>query len=144
MILILKFEHHIPSFLFKRKLRHLHNPPTVPSFFLVGDQFQQIHHARIRNKCSSLNCDLFNNHLRDNKHCMCGNLCEDAEHFFFRCPLYTNQRLQLFTDTRQHHPLSCQKLLFGIDNLSAEDNSALFQYVQRYIKLTRRFETQNA
>ena len=107
-------------FSFKRKLKHLYNPPTVPTFFLVGDRFLQIHHSRIRNKCSSLNTDLFKNHLRDSQQCSCGNLSEDAEHFFFRCPLYTNQRLQLFTDTRQHHPLSCQKLLFDIDNLSIQ------------------------
>ena len=129
---------------FKRKLRNLFNPPTVPTFFLVGDRFLQIHHARIRNKCSNLNNDLFNNQLRDSKQCMCGNLCEDAEHFFFRCPLYNIQRIQIFTNTRQHHPLSCQKLLFGIDNLSAEENSAHFTNIHQYIKLTKRFETQGA
>ena len=145
MIQILKFEIQILFFhLIKRKLRHLFNPPTVPTFFLVGDRFLQIHHARIRNKCSNLNNDLFNNHLRDSKQCMCGNLCEDAEHFFFRCQLYTNQRLQLFTNTRQYHPLSCQKLLFGNEHLSDEENSDLFKIVHQYIKQTRRFETPNA
>ena len=131
-------------FSFKRKLRQLYNSSVVPTFFLVGDRFLQIHHARIRNKCSNLNHDLFNNHLRDSQQCMCGYQCEDAEHFFFRCQLYTNQRLQLFTNTRQYHPLSCQKLLFGIDNLSDEENSDLFKNVQQYIKQTRRFEIPNA
>ena len=49
-----------------------------------------------------------------------------------------------FTDTRTYHPLSCQKLLFGIEGLSTEENSDLFKNVQHYIKLTRRFETRNA
>ena len=121
----------------------MYNSSSVPTFFLVGDRFLQIHHARIRNKCSNLNHDLVNNHFRENQACRCGSICEDADHFFFRCQLYTNQRLQLFNNTRQYHPLSCQKLLFGINNLTDEDNSDLFKNVQQYIKQTRRFETPN-
>lgn len=131
-------------FSFKRKLKNLFKPPIVPSYFYIGDRFLQIHHTRIRNSCSSLNNDLFTNHLRESPQCNCGYHCEDAEHFFFRCLLYHNQRLQFFTDTRTYHPLSCQKLLFGIEGLSTEENSDLFKKVQLYIKQTRRFETRNA
>ena len=35
----------------------------VPSFYLTGDRYLSVLHARIRNKCSNLNNDLFNNHL---------------------------------------------------------------------------------
>ena len=83
---------------------------------------------------------IYNNHLKDNAKCDCGYQYEDAEHFFFRCPLYRNQRLQLFTNTRTYHPLSVNKLLFGIDNNTDNENSELFDEVQRYIKNSRRFE----
>ena len=131
-------------FSFKSKLRRLFKPTVVPKYFIVGERFLQTHHARIRNKCSNLNYDLFNNHLRDNHQCSCGSVREDAEHFFFRCQLYLNQRRLLFTNTRQYHPLSCKKLLFGIDNLSDDQNADLLKNAQQYIKQTRRFETPNA
>ena len=126
-------------FSFKRKLRQLYNPPVVPTFFLVGDRFLQVLHARIRNKCSNLNSDLFNNHERDSQQCIFGFVSEDAEHFFFRCPLYSIERINFFTNTRQYHPLSCRKLLFGVDYLSNEENASLFKEVQKFIKLTKRF-----
>lgn len=49
--------------------------------------------------------------------CDCGTLIEDAEHFLFQCRKYTIQRRKLFTNTREFHPLSTKKLLFGIENL---------------------------
>ena len=56
---------------FKGKLRQQFNSPVVPKHYLEGERFLQIHHARIRNKCSNLNHDLFNNHLRDDQQSRC-------------------------------------------------------------------------
>ena len=94
-----------PTFsLFKTKLKQMFKPQIVPPYFLHGDRFLQIHHARLRNRCSNLNSDLFYNHLRDNASCNCGHPNEDVEHFLFRCPIYSNQRLILFNNTRPYHP----------------------------------------
>ena len=125
---------------FKYKLKQNFKPPEVPSFFLFGDRFLQVHHARIRNNCSNLNSDLHNNHLRDNSSCQCGSPLENADHYFFKCPLYSNQRRILFTNTRIYHPLSAKKLLFGIERLTDEQNKRLFQHIYSYIRSTRRFE----
>ena len=125
---------------FKRILKQRFKPPEVPLYFLTGDRFSQVHHARIRNKCSNLNADLSNNHLTANASCRCGSPYEDAEHFFFRCPEYRDQRRQLFINTRSVHPLSVKKLLFGIETLNNNQNSHLFEEVQRYIKRTKRFD----
>ncbi len=100
--------------------------PIVPSFYLAGDRREQVYHTRIRNQCSNLNADLFRNHISDTSQCDCGHNVEDAEHFFFQCNRFENQRLQLFTNTRQFHPISIYKLLFGNENLTDDENQNSF------------------
>ncbi len=114
---------------FKTKIKDKFKPPVVPSYYLAGDRRESIYHARLRNKCSNLNDDLCNNHLRENPSCTCGNGIEDAEHYFFRCTNFTNQRQQLFVNTRIFHPLSPYKLLFGIENRTNDENELLFNEV---------------
>ena len=125
---------------FKTILKEKYKTPTVPPFFFHGDRYYNVMHTRIRNRCSNLNNDLFFNHLRDNPDCSCGRGMEDADHFFFKCPLFINQRITLFTSTRNFHPLNADKLLFGIDSLSDDDNSTLFLEVQTFIKNSKRFK----
>ena len=96
-------------------------------------------HARIRNNCSDLKCDLFQNHLTDDTRCSCG-IDENALHFFFDCENYNELRLIMFQKTRKYHPLSLDTLLYGKSSLSDDDNLLLFQAVQQYIKDTRRFQ----
>ena len=67
----------------------------------------------MRNNCSTLNHDLFNNHLCPSPVC---NAIEDAEHFFFNCSKYLDIRLNLFHATRAFHPLNTDKLLFDDEN----------------------------
>ena len=66
-------------------LRIIFVAPTFPKFFVHGNRKLSVIHARIRNKCSDLNHDLFLNRLRDNEICDCGFEKEDAEHYFFNC-----------------------------------------------------------
>ena len=40
-------------------------------------------HARLRNKCSGLNGDLFRNHIRNYPLCDLCDVVEDAYHYFF-------------------------------------------------------------
>jgi hypothetical protein len=49
---------------FKSKLQQKYfQPKTVPSYFSFGDRYLNVLHARLRNKCSSLNSDLFKSKL---------------------------------------------------------------------------------
>ena len=114
---------HSPSLsIFKRNLKDIFKQPAVPFLYLVGVRRFSVYHARLRNNCSNLNSDLFNNHVGDSPLCTHCNVIEDAEHFFFRCTLFIDQRLNLFRNTRPFHPLSTTKLLLGFDNLSEEEN----------------------
>ena len=96
-------------------------------------------HTRIRNNCSNLHFDLFNNHLRESPNCDCGYEIENAEHYFFQCHLFIEHRIQMFHLIRKFHPLSVNKLLFGDISLNDTDNVNIFEAVQLFIKNTRRF-----
>ena len=117
----------------------MYKSPIVPSYFIDGVRLSTVYHTRIRNNCSNLNSDLFNNHLRATPNCECGTNIEDAEHFLFRCQKFSLQRRKFFINTREFHPLSTEKLLFGIQTLDDSQNKRLFQHVQTYIKETKRF-----
>ena len=41
------------------------NISCVPPYFIVGNRYTSVIHARLRNNCSSLNNDLFRDHVRD-------------------------------------------------------------------------------
>jgi hypothetical protein len=60
----------------------------VPPFYIEGDRVSAVYHARIRNKCSNLNSDLFTNHLTISAACDSGSLVEDADHFLIQCQKY--------------------------------------------------------
>ena len=111
----------------------------IPNYFIDGNRKFSILHARLRNFCSNLNQDLFDNHLRIDPSCSCLRDVETAEHYFFKCEHYTEQRIRLFRDTREFHPLNVNTLLLGKETLSDNDNSRLFHSVQTYIHSTGRF-----
>ena len=100
---------------------------------MKGQRKLSVLHARIRNNCSDLKCDLFQNHLTDDKRCICENANENSLHFFFECENYSNLRVIRFRQTRKYHPLSLNAVLFGKSTLSDDDNFLLFQAIhQRY------------
>lgn len=107
--------------------------------FEYGKRYISIIHARIRNGCSDLNFDMYNNQLRDNPYCICSESIETAEHFFFTCNMYTNIRQNLFHSTRLFHPLSIELLLVGSDQLSYNDNVLIIDAVHSFIKASKRF-----
>ena len=129
--------------IFKRKLTQTFQTNRIPSYYLTGQQCFSVFHARLRNYCSNLNSDLFNNHLIPSPICDCKKEIENAEHYLFKCTRYNTQRRQMFLNTRQFHPLSVQKLLFGNENISDLENETLFSEVQRFIKNSKRFEQPN-
>ncbi|MCG7883380.1 MAG: hypothetical protein JAY96_17510 [Candidatus Thiodiazotropha endolucinida] len=120
-------------------LSNLFIAPKVPQYFLYGNRKLSVVHACIRNNCSNLHNDLFRNRLRENAQCECGTSIEDAEHYFFQCCRYPNERRKLFYNTHRFHPLNINTLLNGRESLSFEENSTIFRSVQEYIKDTNRF-----
>ena len=128
------------SFCYRIK-KELTSSIKIPEYYLKGIHACSIFHRRIRKKCSDLHADLFYNHLRDDPLCDCQRDVEDAEHFIFKCPRYNEQILVMFHKTRQIHSLSVSVVLNGNPDLTVENNSVLFDAIQKYIKDTGRFNT---
>ena len=101
------------------------NKSYIQSYFTFGNRYISILHARLKNRCSKLNNDLYIYHIRDNPLChLCG-VEEDAIHYFFHCRRYTTER-QVFNDTgRVLQPLSINLILFGNENWDFETNIVL-------------------
>ncbi|PJE78012.1 hypothetical protein CI610_03057 [invertebrate metagenome] len=123
---------------FKHSLQNF-TDTKVPFYYQIGDRKHNIMHARLRNRSSTLNNDLFHANLINFKHCQCGHPVEDAYHFFFECNNYSVQRLQLFRDLNYFIPLDLQLLLFGKNELSHQENVTICQSTKLFIKNTNRF-----
>ena len=67
------------------------NMTSVPKNYYSGERKAQILHTRLRLHCSSLNLDLYNNHISENDICSCGQT-ESAEHFLLNCTNYREVR----------------------------------------------------
>ena len=126
---------------FKNNVKSVYsNLQIVPPYYIKGDRKLSVIHARLRNNCSNLKHDLYTIFVEPDFSCRCGYSCEDANHYFFICSLYLNERVELFHSTVSYHPLSLRMLLFGDQNLSTEDNFIIFRAVHRFIKETKRFD----
>ena len=128
---------------FNYQLKNLQTNSKFPSYFINGDRYLSILHARIRNNCSYLKNDLYINYLSPSPNCGCANVREDAEHFFFRCPYFEDKRIAVFHSINIFHPLNLQKILFGDDPLSDNDNLVLFNAIQNFITDSGRFTNIN-
>ena len=99
---------------FKQLLtRSIFRSPEVPNYFVSGQRISSVYHCRIRNNCSNLNKDLFNNHLKPTAACECGFESEDAKHYFFFCNRFTQQWTSLFQTIRKFQPFDIRLLLHG-------------------------------
>ena len=65
--------------------------PVLKQLYFYGDRKIQIIHARLRNRCSSLNHHLYMKKIVQSPLCTCGSV-ESTEHFFLQCPNYVNIR----------------------------------------------------
>ena len=68
-----------------------------------------------------------------NASCLCGHFVENAEHFFFHCAKYTNQRIKLFQDLQHIHPLNLNTLLFDSSEHNTEVNTHSFVCTQEFL-----------
>ena len=126
---------------FKRRLLDSYfNSSIVPKYYLHDIRNLSVIHTRFRNNCSNLNADLFNNHISLTDKCEHCQISENAEHYFFSCKKYSEQRIQLFNATRNLHPLSTKLLLFGDSGLSHHENVQIVEAVHQFIKSTKRFQ----
>ena len=70
--------------------------------------------------------------LKDDPHCVCGHLFEDAIHFFLECPLYLHDTTCLFSCFNNIVPISIKYILRSLDvtkYISEELNALLFKSV---------------
>ena len=101
---------------FKKSIIANLNLSCVPYYFTMEIRYSSVIHTRLRNNCTSLNNDLFRNHVRDNPLCEWCGVMEDAIHFSFHCIKYIDER-QVFNDTvRYFQTLTMNLILFGSEN----------------------------
>jgi hypothetical protein len=126
---------------FKYHLRMLHQ--CKPLLFNHNTtRHLQVTFTQIRMGFCNLNNDLFLKGCTDNRNCECGNVKEDARHFFLKCPKYNLLRQTLIANIKSiknNIHITLPLLLMGSKTLSLQENIGLFNYVYDYIKYTERF-----
>ena len=108
---------------FSKSLDALYSNPPKRSWFSIGERFINIHHSRIRLGCSKLKAYLhFELHVEDSPHCACDQVNEDPHHYFFLCPFYKVQRVQMMNDLSQYTTgiPRLSHILYGNDALSEQ------------------------
>ena len=78
---------------FKRSLRQ--SPVQPHAFHMSKQRTPVVMLTRIRHNCSSLKGDRYRVNIAANPQCSCGSSIEDAQHNFFDCPQYTEERHSL-------------------------------------------------
>ena len=63
---------------------------------------------------------------------------ENAGHYFFHCPRYTDQRIQLFRDLHILHPLNRNILLYGSNDQYDDVFNHTFLSVHSFIRNAKR------
>ena len=112
--------------------------PCPRKLYFFGDRKIQILHARLRNRCSSLNEHLYLKKLVQSPLCRCGTV-ESTQHYFLECPTYSTQRNSLCQFISGITRFTLQTVLFGDENLNLLDNQRIFAAVHTYIRESRRF-----
>ena len=112
--------------------------PVPKQLYFYGDRKIQIIHARLRNRCSSLNHHLYVKKIVQSPLCTCGSV-ESTEHFFLQCPNYVNIRNQLNLTINDITRVSLRTILYGDESLSLSSNEIIFDAVHSYIRASGRF-----
>ena len=75
------------------------------------------YNTRIRMECSSLNSHLYSKNIINSPSCSCGGF-ESAYHFFFVCPIYTQNDLTSIHELActEEQPLNDMVSFLGRDN----------------------------
>ena len=71
---------------------------------------------------------------------MRGRFDEDTGNFLLRCPLYHNHRQEMLISVSRLCQPTVNVLLYGVDNLSFNDNKQIFDAVHDFLIKTKRFQ----
>ena len=112
--------------------------PSPNKLYFFGDRKTQIIHARLRNKCSSLNEHLYLKNIVQSPFCICGSV-ESTYHYFFECPFYRELRTSLNKDISSVTRVTLHVILYGDEDLHQTDKDKIFAAVHTYISRSRRF-----
>jgi hypothetical protein len=128
---------------FKRKLKDC--LPRPNPLFYHGSRHENIALSRMRMNCSLLKDHLYRLHVIDSPLCRCQTANETSEHYLMRCPFYAIQRNKLFTNISQILKIPASNLTFdmmldGHSDFDINTNLMLIQFVQDYIRETKRFD----
>ena len=110
----------------------------VPGYYSSGNRLLQIHHTRLRTKCSSLNQHLYSKNIIEDPSCICGSV-ESTRHFLLECTRYNQARTTVTNTLSTFCVPSLNVLLFGDNTLNNHYNKLIFQAVQKYIADSKRF-----
>ena len=121
---------------FKRQINI--DKPVPNKLFQFGERRIQIIHTQLRNNCSSLNQHLFFKNIVDSPLCYCGKI-ESNKHFFLECGLYQRTRQILRRAISEIATFNLRTILFGVEDLSFEENKNIFTAVHEFIKESGRF-----
>ena len=121
---------------FKRQINI--DKPVPNKQFHFGERRIQIIHTQLRNNCSSLNQHLFFKNIVDSPLCYCGKI-ESNKHFFLECGLYQRTRQILRRAISEIATFNLRTILFGVEDLSFEENKNIFTAVHEFIKESGRF-----
>ena len=114
--------------------------PCENYLYSFGSRHESIRHTQMRVGFSPLNCHLFRHGLTDHESCACGYEVEDLVHYFFNCPLYTEQRRELISFfVGLDIDITVDIIQAGSEQLTFSQNKILFKAVHTYIKNTGRF-----
>jgi len=112
------------------------------SLFYYGPRWENVQLARMRIGCSNLKSHLCHNlHVEDNPSCNCGNPEETPKHFFLECPLYHEQRRNLYS-VIDETSTSTYNILHGDDTTTRDENIMTLDAIYQYIRKTGRFKLQ--
>ena len=128
---------------FKKAIRkeQSDNTKCIPKHFYYGPRKRNIILTQLRNSYSFLNYDLSKVNIVNDAACSCGAPREDAIHYFFNCPNYTEIRRIMMNNLNwvQASDLNLNLLTRGSDDLTYEENINIIKHVFNFIKSSKRF-----
>jgi hypothetical protein len=103
----------------------------IPKHFYYGPRKLNIIPTQLRNSYSFLNYDLSKVNIVNDAACSCGAPGEDAFHYLFTCPNYTEIRRIMMNNLNwvQTSDLNLNLLTCGSDDLTYEDNINIIKHV---------------
>ena len=114
------------------------NLTKPPAYYTTGSRQDQINHTRIRTRCSAFNQHLFSKRVVLSPLCSCGGI-ENSHHFLLECALYHDIRLGMMTTISEICRPNLGILLYGSQDVSNDDNIAIFKAVQKFTSKSKRF-----